>query len=62
MSGPVSRAASSKEMFSSCPDSALVAGVKMGSGSSDDSTNPGGSAIPQTDPDFWYSFQPDPDR
>ena len=50
-------------MFSSwSPSSALVAGVKIGSGSFSDSRNPSGSSIPHTDPDSRYSRQPDPDR
>ena len=41
----------SNEMFSSCsPTSALVAGVKIGSGSWSLSRRPGGSAMPQTVP------------
>ena len=39
---------SSKEMFSSCPVVALVAGVKIGSGSLSDSLSPVGRLIPQT--------------
>ena len=54
---------SSKLMFSSCsPSSAFVAGVKIGSGSRSLSRSPGGSAIPQTVPVAWYSFQPEPAR
>ncbi len=37
-------------MFSSCPDSAFVAGVKSGSGSRSDSRRPAGSAWPQISP------------
>ena len=48
-------------MFSSwSPSSALVAGVKIGSGSFSDSWSPEGSSIPQTSPVSWYSFQPEP--
>jgi len=60
---PTISAARSKSMFSSwSPSSALVAGVKIGSGRRSDSRDPGGSAIPHTEPSRWYSFQPDPDR
>ena len=53
----------SKSMFSSCsPCSALVAGVKIGSGSRSLSRSPAGSGIPQTGPLAWYSFQPEPAR
>jgi hypothetical protein len=53
----------SKVMFSSCsPCSALVAGVKIGSGRRSLSRRPEGNAIPQTVPLAWYSFQPDPAR
>ena len=38
------------QMFSSWPESALVAGVKIGSGSRSDSRRPAGSAMPQTSP------------
>ena len=58
MSSPTIFAASANEIFSSWPVSALVDGVKIGSGNSDDSFNPGGSLMPQTVCDFWYSFQP----
>src|SRR5215469_2812200 len=54
--------ASSNEMFSSWPASALVDGVKMGSGNSADSVKPAGNLMPQTVCDFLYSFQPEPDR
>ena len=48
-------------MFSSwSPTAALVAGVKMGSGRGWVMDIPGGSAMPQTVPMRWYSFQPDP--
>jgi hypothetical protein len=47
-------ATSSNETFSSCsPCSALLAGVKIGSGSIEASVRPGGSAIPQTSPVRW---------
>ncbi len=49
-------------MLMSCPLSALVAGVKIGSGSRSDSRSPEGSVTPQTRPVFRYSFQPEPDR
>ena len=49
-------------MLMSCPVSALVAGVKIGSGRRSDSRSPGGSWTPQTRPSRWYSFQPEPDR
>ena len=62
MSAPTIFAASANEMFSSWPVSAFVAGVKIGSGNSDDSFKPGGSLMPQTVCDFWYSFQPEPAR
>ncbi len=62
MSSPTIRFARSNEMFSSWPVSAFVAGVKIGSGSSPDSFKPGGSLMPQTVCDFWYSFQPEPAR
>ena len=41
---------------------ALVAGVKIGSGSFEALRRPGGNATPQTDRDSWYSFQPLPAR
>ena len=46
----------------SWPVAALVAGVKIGSGSRSDSRSPGGSLTPHTEPFCWYSFQPEPDR
>ena len=49
-SRPTSPAACSKEIFSSCPLVALVAGVKMGCASLEDSWSPGPSAIPQMAP------------
>jgi hypothetical protein len=49
-------------MLMSCPDDALVAGVKIGSGSRSDSRRPAGSRMPHTSPVALYSFQPDPDR
>ena len=52
----------SKEMFSSCPVSAFVAGVKIGSGSRSASRRPSGRRIPQTCPVFRYSAQPEPAR
>ena len=54
--------ARSKEMFSSCPSSALVDGVKIGSGNSADSVRPAGKGIPHTVWPIRYSFHPDPDR
>ena len=60
---PMISAARSKSMFSSCsPRSALVAGVKIGSGSLSDSRSPFGNPIPQTSPLSRYSFQPEPER
>src|SRR5579864_2320352 len=53
---------SSNEILMSCPVVALVAGVKMGSGSWSDSFKPEGKGIPQTLPLVLYSFQPDPDK
>jgi hypothetical protein len=53
VSRPISFAVSSKEMFSSWPLSALVAGVKMGSGSFCACASPLGSSMPQTLPVFW---------
>ena len=50
-----------KGMFSSCPVAALVAGVKIGSGSLSDSFNPAGSLMPQTAPLCLYSFQAEPE-
>ena len=56
-------AACSKVMFSSCaPSSALVAGVKMGSGRRLALRSPAGSGTPHTAPPSWYSFQPEPAR
>jgi hypothetical protein len=49
-------------MFSSCPLAALVAGVKMGSGSFCDSFSPAGSLMPHTEPEALYSFHPEPER
>ena len=54
--------ARSNEIFSSWPASAFVAGVKIGSGNSDDSWRPAGSLIPQTACRSWYSFHPEPAR
>ena len=52
-----------KSTFSSCsPSGALIAGVKIGCGSREPSTRPGGSSMPHTVPDAWYSAQPDPVR
>ena len=60
---PTICAARSKSTFSSwSPISALVAGVKIGSGSLSDSSRSEGRPIPQTDPDSRYSFHPDPER
>ena len=50
----------SKEIFSSWPVCALVAGVKIGSGSLSLSRNPAGSGMPHTVPLCMYSFQPEP--
>ena len=48
-------------MFSSwSPISALVDGVKMGSGSFEEFTRPSGSSMPQTVPSRLYSFRPLP--
>ena len=47
-------------MFSSWPDSALVAGVKIGSGKRALSVRPAGKRMPQTVPLVRYSAQPDP--
>ena len=51
----------SKEMFSSCPVVALVAGVKIGSGSLSDSRSPAGNLMPETAPLALYSFQAEPE-
>ena len=51
----------SNEIFSSWPLVALMAGVKIGSGSLSDSRNPAGSLIPHTEPLFLYSFHPEPE-
>ena len=62
-SAPTRAAICSNVMFSSwCPASALVAGVKIGSGSFEARFNPGGSGTPQTLPLALYSFQPEPSR
>jgi hypothetical protein len=53
VSAPVRALMAAKSMFSSWPDAALVAGVKMTSGSRAACRSPGGSAIPQTAPVFW---------
>ena len=50
---PTISPASSSLMLSSWPLSALVAGVKIGSGSRSDSRRPAGSAMPQTVPVCW---------
>ena len=51
VSAPTRATTSANAMFSSCsPSSALVAGVKIGSGSREASTRPGGSGTPQTRP------------
>ena len=42
-----------QSMFSSCPLSALVAGVKIGSGSLAHRSSPAGRATPQTEPERW---------
>ena len=41
---------------------ALMAGVKMGSGSLSDSRKPAGSLMPHTSPLVLYSFHPEPER
>ena len=52
-------ASCSRLMFSSCPTSALVDGVKIGSGSRSASRSPSGSAMPaRPSPLRWYSAQP----
>src|SRR5437016_4243747 len=50
-----------KEIFSSWPEAAFVAGVKIGSGSLSDSFRPVGRSMPQTFPEDLYSFQADPE-
>jgi hypothetical protein len=62
VSRPTSSTVCSNEMFSSCPSSALVEGVKIGSGKRSLSVNPGGNGIPQTVPFLRYSLQPEPAR
>src|SRR5438876_383303 len=52
-SRPVRLASSAGEMFSSWPVAALVAGVKIGSGSRSLSRNPLGSGSPAIDPVRW---------
>ena len=53
----------SKVMFSSCsPCSALVAGVKIGSGEPVALAQARRQRDPQTVPLAWYSFQPEPAR
>ena len=49
---PTSAAISLSLMFMSCPLSAFVAGVNIGSGSLSDSRSPGGRLTPQTSPVF----------
>src|SRR5438132_8200837 len=61
-SAPTRREASVNDMLMSCPVSALVAGVKIGSGSSADSASPDGNFMPQMVCWLRYSFQPDPAR
>ncbi len=53
---------SSNVMSSSCPDTALVVGVKIGAGSLSASRTPGGSATPHTSPRARYDFSPEPAR
>ena len=53
---------SMKRAIVMCAIGAFVAGVKIGSGSRSPSTNPLGSAMPQTVPEAWYSAHPDPVR
>jgi len=53
---------SSKEMFSSWPNTDLVDGVKMGCGSRSLSLSRPGSGRPQMVPSMRYSFQPEPAR
>ena len=48
ISAPTSWQARSKSTFSSCPVAALIAGVKIGSGSLSHCFSPGGRATPQT--------------
>ena len=63
VSAPTVSTTVSNGTFSSCsPSSALVAGVKIGSGSREPSTSPAGSAMPVTEPDTRYSASPDPVR
>ena len=57
---PMRSAIQSNETFSSCPESALVAGVKMGSGNCDPAASPAGSLTPQIDPLRRYSVSADP--
>ena len=52
-SAPSTSSTWAKDMLSSCPVSALVVGVKIGSGSRSESRSPGGSVIPQTCPLRW---------
>src|SRR5699024_169386 len=60
---PIVCATCSKVTFSSCsPTSALVAGVKIGSGSWAASCSPSGSSTPQTAPVARYSANPEPVR
>lgn len=60
-SAPMRWAAWAGEMFSSwAPCSALVEGVKSGSGSCWDSTRPAGRGMPWTVPDFLYSDHAEP--
>ncbi len=59
---PIAAHAPSKEMFSSWPDSAFVAGVKIGCGSMSPCLRPAGSLIPHTVWECLYSAQPLPAR
>ena len=60
---PCRRSIVAKSTFSSCsPIGALMAGVKIGSGSLSPSRNPSGSGTPHTVPLCWYSTQPEPVR
>jgi len=47
-------------IFSSC--SAFFAGVNIASGNLSANFKPAGNLIPQTVPDFWYSFHPVPTK
>ena len=57
---PTIAASWAREMFSSWPVTAFVAGVKIGSRSCSDSRSPGGIRSPTIVPIFRYSAQADP--